>query len=85
MPDPAEEEDIIIIRRSATVTLLRTIYREHLTKVLGYVAAAAGALSVMDPKLVADTLGPGAVRWALLVTGVLAVVRGHTNRITPKA
>lgn len=64
----------IIIRRS--VDLLRM----HGTKIIGYVAAVAGAVSVMDPKLVAETLGPHATQWALLITGVSAIVRGHTNR-----
>ena len=84
MPDPAEEEDIIIIRRAAVVTLLRKVYRDHLTKVIGYAAAAAGAIAVMDPALVVRTLGPDATEWALLITGFAALVRGHTNKLPPK-
>lgn len=57
------------------------LFREHGTKVIGYITVAAGAIAVMDPQLVADTLGPNAVRWALVVTGVLTALRGHTNTI----
>jgi len=57
------------------------LLRLHATKILGYATAIAGAIAVMDPKLVADTLGPNAVRWALLISGILAIVRGHTNKL----
>jgi hypothetical protein len=83
MPTDDDDDEIIIIRRSTAVEIVRRIYREHMTKVIGYATVAAGAIAVMDPALVADTLGPNAVRWALVVTGVLTALRGHTNKTQP--
>ena len=65
---------------SPIVDALRHVYHNHLTKILGYAQIAAGAIVVMDPQLVADTLGPNAIRWALVVSGVLTALRGHTSR-----
>lgn len=45
--------------------------------VIGYVATAAGAVTLMDKALVARTLGPAAMDWALLLAGVLGVFTGH--------
>lgn len=44
---------------------------------IGYVATAAGAITLMDKALVARTLGPAAMDWALLLAGVLGVFTGH--------
>lgn len=61
------------------------LWREHGTKLLGYLQIIAGAIAVMDQQLVTDTLGPSAIRWALLLTGVLTALRGHTNTIRIRA
>jgi hypothetical protein len=56
----------------------------HGTKIIGYVAAAAGALTLMDKAMVIKLLGPTAPDWALLIAGVLAIFRGHTVNKVPK-
>lgn len=61
------------------------LWRNHGTKLLGYLTAIAGAVSVMDPKLVADTLGPHAMQWALLISGVATLARGHTNTLRARS
>jgi hypothetical protein len=71
--------------RSGMIPAVIGALRMHATEILGYVAAAAGAVAVMDPVLVAATLGPHAAQWALLITGVLAIVRGRTNKLQPAA
>ena len=58
---------------------LRALWRHHGTKLLGYIQVGAGAITVMDQQLVTDLLGANALRWALLISGVLTAVRGHTN------
>lgn len=73
------DDDVIIIRRIGSK--LRQVWRNHGTKIIGYVTMAAGAVAVMDPRLVAETLGPHAMQWALLITGLAAVGRGHTNKV----
>lgn len=79
MSDPTTEGGAgpIIIRRGLELLQL------HMTKVIGYATAIAGAVAVMDPALVADTLGPNAIRWALLISGVATLARGHTNKLQP--
>lgn len=58
---------------------VRYVYRNHATKILGYIQIIAGAVAVADPSLV----GPDTIRWAIFVTGVLTALRGHTNRVPP--
>lgn len=79
MPDPAEEEDIIIIRRPKAVETVVNAWRNHGTKILGYAAIAVSTIPLMDRQLVLDTLGPNAMSWCLLISGVMTAVRGHTN------
>jgi hypothetical protein len=54
-------------------------FRQNGTKIIGYVTIAAGFIAVADPALVSSLLGPNATRWALLVSGLLTAIRGHTN------
>lgn len=84
MSDPTTESGAgsggagpIIIRRGVDV------WRNHGTKILGYVTIVAGSIAVMDPQLVSATLGPNTVRWALLISGVATALRGHTNKLQP--
>lgn len=72
-----DDDDIIIIRR------VTSLWRNHGTKILGYITVAAGAVAVMDAQLVAETLGPNAVRWALLISGFATALRGHTSKLQP--
>lgn len=58
------------------MTTLENI-EKHATKYIGYIAAVAGGIAIMDKELVLRTLGPDASDWALLITGVLALTRGH--------
>lgn len=44
---------------------------------VGYVATATAAITLMDKALVARTLGEGAGDWALLISGVLGAFTGH--------
>jgi hypothetical protein len=57
----------------------------HGTKVLGWLAAIAGGIAVADKDLVLRTLGPNASDWALLITGIAAIIRGHQSTATEKA
>lgn len=72
----SEQHRIVIITRG-----IREIWANHGTKVIGYVTMGAGAIAVMDPHLVTETFGPHAMQWALVITGISAAVRGHTNKI----
>lgn len=63
------------------MTSIIDLWRQHGTKILGYASIIAAAIAVMDQQLVTDTLGPHAVRWALLISGILTALRGHTNTI----
>ena len=81
MPDPAEEEDIIIIRRPRVVAAVVNAWRNHGTKILGYAAIAVSTVPLMDKQLVLETLGPNAMSWCLLISGILTAVRGHTNKL----
>ncbi len=56
---------------------LARLIEKHGTKIIGYIAAIAGFVAVADKDLIARTLGPHAVDWALLITGILALARGH--------
>ncbi len=56
----------------------------HATKYIGYIAAVAGAITLMDKELVIRTLGPNAPDWALLITGGLAIFRGHQRTAKEK-
>jgi hypothetical protein len=65
------------------VELLKFLW-EHRAKVgvlfstlVGYVATATAAITLMDKALVARTLGEGAGDWALLLSGVLGAFTGH--------
>ena len=44
---------------------------------VGYVATATAAITLMDKALVGRTLGEGAGDWALLISGVLGAFTGH--------
>lgn len=63
---------------------LLKLLNDHGTKIIGYIAAIAGAIAVADKELVARTLGPDVVDWALLITGILALARGHQNTAREK-
>jgi hypothetical protein len=71
----------IIIRRSILVDL----WRNHGTKILGYAAIAVSTVPLMDRQLVLDTLGPNAISWCLLISGVLTAARGHTNTMAARS
>lgn len=58
---------------------IASFFRQNGTKIIGYVTIAAGFIAVVDPALVTSLLGPNAPRWALLVSGLLTAMRGHTN------
>ena len=77
MPTDDDDDEIIIIRRIANA------WRNHGTKIIGHVTIVAAAIGVMDPDLVKATLGENAMSWCMLITGVAALVRGHTNRVQP--
>lgn len=53
------------------------LIEKHGTKIIGYVTQAAAFIAIADANLVADTLGPKATAWALLITGILVSARGH--------
>jgi hypothetical protein len=57
----------------------------HGTKFIGYFAMIAAGIAIADKDLVIRTLGPTASDWALLITGVLAAVRGHQSTAKEKA
>lgn len=59
--------------------LLIDFFKNHATKVIGYLTIAAAFFATADPQLVGDLLGPNFTRWALLISGLLMALRGHTN------
>lgn len=61
--------------------LIRRWWRLHGTKIIGYVTVALAFLATADQELVGDLLGPNFPRWALLVSGLLTALRGHTNKL----
>jgi hypothetical protein len=65
--------------------LLFDFLNNHGTKIIGYIAAIAGGIAVADKELVARTLGSDATDWALLITGILALLRGHQSTAREKA
>lgn len=85
MSDEDERRRRLIIGASDAIARMSELVRLHMTKIIGYTTAIAGAVAVMDPALVADTLGPDAIRWALLISGVATLARGHTNKLQPAA
>lgn len=56
-----------------------TFWREHGTKLLGLLQVTAGALATMDQQMIADLLGPNAMRWIIMATGILTAWRGFVN------
>jgi hypothetical protein len=54
-------------------------FRANGTKVIGYITTAAAFFAFADPTLINDLLGGKWQRWALLVSGLLTALRGHTN------
>ena len=58
---------------------LVSLFRQHGTKIIGYVTAAIAVLSVADPVLVTSLLGERGRSWILLIAGILTALRGHTN------
>jgi hypothetical protein len=58
---------------------ITAFFRANGTKIIGYITVAAGFLAVADPALVDELLGGKWQRWALLISGLLTALRGHTN------
>lgn len=58
---------------------LFSFFRQHATKVIGYVTAAVAFLSLADPTLVTELFGKSGRSWILLIAGLLTAMRGHTN------
>lgn len=79
--DDGDDDDVIIIRRPRAVAAIVNAWRNHGTKILGYAAIAVSTVPLMDKQLVLDTLGPNAMSWCLLISGILTAVRGHTNKL----
>lgn len=63
---------------------LFSFFRQHGTKVIGYVTMAISVLSLTDPTLVVSLFGERGRSWILLLAGVLTALRGHTNTATIK-
>lgn len=65
------------------VELLKFLYANKakvgvfFSTLVGYVATATAAITLMDQALVARTLGASAGDWALLLSGVLGAFTGH--------
>jgi hypothetical protein len=61
------------------MNVLIEFFRANGTKVIGYLTVAAGFIAMADPVLIDDLLGGKWQRWALLISGMLTALRGHTN------
>lgn len=61
---------------------MKSFFSKHTTKTIGAVTTAVAAVAVADPALMAQTLGPKGIAWAMLLSGIATAVRGIQN--TPK-
>lgn len=61
------------------MNLVLTVWREHGTKLLGFLQVTAGALATMDQQMIAELLGPNGMRWIIMATGILTAWRGFVN------
>ena len=61
------------------MNVLAEFFRANGTKILGYAVSAIAALAFMDATLVTELLGQRGYRWILLISGVITIIRGHTN------
>lgn len=52
------------------------LFKDHGTKILGFLGATVGVLAVADPELVG---GPTAIKYFLLAQSLLTVWRGFVN------
>lgn len=58
---------------------MKTFYKEHGTKLIGWVVSVVGALSAVDPALLQLVLGHRGLAIFTAVAGLLTVLRGKQN------
>lgn len=58
---------------------MRSFFRHHTTKLLGFAQVTVGALAVADQQMIAAVFGPDGLRWIILASGVLTAWRGFVN------
>lgn len=58
---------------------MRSFFRHHTTKLLGFAQVTVGALAVADQQMIAAVFGPDGLRWIILASGVLTAWRGFAN------
>lgn len=58
---------------------MKKFAKNHLTKVIGVATTAVATVAITDPALIAATLGPKGVSWAMLLSGIATALRGVQN------
>lgn len=59
--------------------IIRSFFRHHTTKLLGFAQVTVGALAVADQQMIAAAFGPKGLRWIILTSGVLTAWRGFVS------
>lgn len=61
------------------IRMINRWWKNHGTKMIGFASAGIGAVSIADPKLLAESIGAPTARWVLLGSGIVTVWRGFSN------
>lgn len=61
---------------------MKSFFRHHTTKLLGFAQVTVGALAVADQQMIAAVFGPDGLRWIILTSGVLTAWRGFVSTQT---
>lgn len=59
--------------------IMKAIFNDHGTKLLGGLTAAVGAVGSIDPGILQSMFGNGAMAYFTTLAGILTILRGFQN------